>query len=491
MNLLSLVYRPSLTLLTDLYQLTMAMAYWKTGKAEQDAVFHLVFRRCPFGGQYAVACGLAYVIDLLQNWKFAADDLEYLAKLQGSDARPLFDRAFLDFLGRSQFVCDVDALPEGTVVFPQEPLIRVRGPLWQSQIVETVLLTIVNYQTLVATKAARVCREAGTDEVLEFGLRRAQGIDGGLTASRAAFVGGCGATSNLLAGKLFGIPVRGTHAHSWVMSFDSELEAFRRYAESLPNNCIFLVDTYDTLEGVRHAVEVAKELRRAGHEMLGVRLDSGDPNALSRAARELLDEAGFPGAKIVASGDLDEHLIHDLKQQGARIDTWGVGTRLVTGHDQPALGGVYKLSAIRDDEEQAWSPRMKLSEQSAKSSIPGVLQVRRFMRDGRFLGDVIYQPDSPATREMEMILPDGRAQKFPTGVAAEDLLVPVFRGGRSIYPECSLSESQKRTRQQVAALSDEVQRLQGSTPYPVGLERRLHELKMSLAAKLRVTSPGS
>ena len=277
-----------------------------------------------------------------------ADDTAYLAGLKGNDGRPLFEPAFLDYLCRLEPACDIDAVPEGTVVFPQEPLVRVRGPLLQAQLLETALLNIINFQTLVATKAARLVLAARGEPVLEFGLRRAQGIDGALSASRAAYIGGCEATSNVLAGQLFDIPVRGTHAHSWVMCHDDELTAFREYARVMPNNCVFLVDTYDTLQGVRHAVTVGQELRRQGHELIGIRLDSGDLASLSIEARKILDEGGFPRAAIVASNDLDEQIIETLKQQGARISVWGVGTRLVTGYDDPALGGVYKLSAIRD-----------------------------------------------------------------------------------------------------------------------------------------------
>src|SRR5215213_2257806 len=262
------LYGQSLSLLTDLYQLTMAYGYWKLGRGEQEAVFHLTFRKHPFAGGFTVACGLHAVIDYLRALRFDESDVGYLATLRGNDGRPLFEQGFLDYLRGMRFTCDVHAIPEGTVVFPHEPLVRVRGPILQAQIVETPLLNLINFQTLVATKSARVCLAARGEPVLEFGLRRAQGIDGGLSATRAAYVGGAAATSNLLAGKLFGIPVRGTHAHSWVMSFDDELESFEAYADAMPNNCVFLVDTYDTLHGVRHAVEVGRKLRAAGHEVV-------------------------------------------------------------------------------------------------------------------------------------------------------------------------------------------------------------------------------
>ena len=283
----------SSALLTDLYQLTMAGAYWKLGRAEDEAVFHLSFRRHPFGGEYTIAAGLSAAIDYLEGLQFEPDDLEYLSTLTGNDEKPLFDREFLSALADFRFCCDVDAIPEGTVVFPHEPLLRVRGPLLQGQLVETALLNSINFQTLIATKAARVCEAAAGDTVIEFGLRRAQGVDGGLSASRAAFIGGCAGTSNVLAGKLYGIPVLGTHAHSWVMCFDDELEAFEAYAAAMPNNCVFLVDTYDTLRGVERAIDVGRRLRRQGQSLVGVRLDSGDLASLSRQAREKLDAAGF------------------------------------------------------------------------------------------------------------------------------------------------------------------------------------------------------
>lgn len=361
----------SLALLTDLYQLTMAYGYWRLGRADDEAVFHLFFRRPPFRGGYAIAGGLAAAIEYLTQLRFAADDLAYLATLTGNDDAPLFSAGFLEYLGGLRFRCNVDAVPEGTAMFAHEPLLRVRGSILQCQLVETPLLNLLNFSTLIATKAARVCTAAEGEPVLEFGLRRGQGIDGALSAARAAYLGGCAATSNVLAGKRYGIPVRGTHAHSWVMSFADEREAFAAYAEALPNNCVFLVDTYETIEGVRRAIAVGEQLRARGHELAGVRLDSGDLARLSQAARAMLDAAGFPNAAVVASNDLDEHEIAALRRGGARISVWGVGTRLVTAYDQPALGGVYKLAAIRRGADAAWEYRVKLSEDPIKVSNPG------------------------------------------------------------------------------------------------------------------------
>jgi nicotinate phosphoribosyltransferase len=324
------IYRQSLALLSDLYELTMAYSYWKAGITERQAVFGVFFREHPFQGGYTVAAGLESILEWIESLQFTDDDRSYLGGLAGNDGKPLFDPEFLDYLGNMEFTCDLDAVPEGTVVFPRQPLVRVTGPILQCQILETALLNLVNFQSLIATKAARVSMAARGDDVIEFGLRRAQGIDGGLSASRAAYLGGCAATSNLLAGKLFDIPVKGTLAHSWVMCFDTELESFEKYANAMPNNCVFLVDTYDSLEGVRHAIIVGGKLRDMGHRMIGIRLDSGDLAYLSIEARRMLDDAGFSEAVIVASNNLDEHVIASLKEQGATIGVWGVGTHLVT-----------------------------------------------------------------------------------------------------------------------------------------------------------------
>ena len=482
MSMMVNVFNPSLALLTDLYQLTMAYGYWKSGMADREAVFHLSFRKAPFDGQYAIACGLASVIDYIKKLQFGDGDLAYLAQLPGNDGKPMFDRAFLVHMRRMRFTLDVDAIPEGTVVFANEPLVRVKGPLLQAQIVETALLNMINFQTLIATKSSRVCQAAQGDPVIEFGLRRAQGIDGAISATRAAYVGGCAATSNVLAGKVFNIPVRGTHAHSWVMSFESELEAFEAYAKALPNNCIFLVDTYDTIEGVRHAIAVGKSMRQRGHEMVGIRLDSGDLAYLSIEARKMLDAAGFPKAKILASNDLDEHLIADLKQQGATIGLWGVGTKLVTAFDQPALGGVYKLSAIRDAESR-WRHKVKRSEQLAKASVPGILQVRRFKEGDAFAADAIYDEITGIDAERVTVIDPldmTRRKMIDKGTPHEDLLVPVFRAGKCVYEQPPLAQTRQRALDQIAALHPAVRRFKNPHSYPAGLERRLFELRNTL-----------
>ncbi|MBA3550483.1 MAG: nicotinate phosphoribosyltransferase [Nannocystis sp.] len=475
---------PSLALLTDLYQLTMAYGYWRLGRAEEEAVFHLFFRRPPFRGGYAIAAGLQHALDYLRALRFDASDLEYLGTLTGNDGAQLFSAEFLEYLGGLRFTCDVDGVPEGTAMFAHEPLLRVRGPILQGQLVETPLLNLLNFSTLIATKAARVCSAAGGESVLEFGLRRAQGIDGALSAARAAYIGGCSATSNVLAGKLYGIPVRGTHAHSWVMSFDDEREAFAAYAEALPNNCVFLVDTYDTLEGVRHAIAVGEQLRARGHALAGVRLDSGDLAALSQAARRLLDAAGFPDAAIVASNDLDEQAITRLRAAGAKISVWGVGTRLITGHDQPALGGVYKLAAVRGDASMPWQYRIKLSEEPIKVSNPGVQQVRRHRgADGGFIGDVIHDTELGLGAAAHRV--DAPDQRFVLEGEGEALLVPLLRAGVPVYTPPPLVETRARTLAQLECLPPGVRKLQDAEVYPVGLDERLQTLKDGLIAAAR------
>ncbi len=485
MTTLRSLYQPSLALLTDLYELTMAYGFWQSGMGERRAAFHLHFRRNPFGGGYTVAAGLASVVDFLGGFRFASEDLDYLAGLRGNDGGPLFDDGFVRHLEALRLRCDVDAVPEGTVVFPQEPLLRVVGPILEAQILETSLLNLLNFPTLVATKAARVCEAARGDDVLEFGLRRAQGVDGGLTASRAAYLGGCAGTSNVLAGRLYGIPVKGTHAHSWVMAFDGEIEAFEAWAEAMPNNCVFLVDTYDTLQGVHAAVEIGRRLRERGHRMIGVRLDSGDLAYLSIQARRILDEAGLDDAVVVASNNLDERLIQSLKQQGATIAVWGVGTRLATAYDQPALGGVYKLTMVEDG--TGWTPRIKLSEQVAKISTPGIQQVRRFLRDGEFAGDAIFDETLGIAQPLTIVDPYDatRRKRFAPDTRHEDLLVPVLRAGEVVHTPAPLDESRRRARTQIDRLHAGIRRFDNPHQYPVGLEQRLHETKTRLVLEAR------
>lgn len=480
--------RPSQAMLTDLYQLTMAQAYLSAGIADTEGCFHLYFRSNPFGGGYAIACGLQQVIEYLQDFGFTDEDTAYLSEQTGADGGPLFTAEFLSWLGQLSFACDVDAVEEGTVVFPREPLLRVTGPLPVCQLVETALLNIVNFQTLVATKASRCVTAADGAPVIEFGLRRSQGPDGGMSASRAAYVGGCTATSNVLAGSRHGVPISGTHAHSWVMAFDSEIEAFEAYVDALPNNATLLVDTYDTLEGVRNAVEVGRHLRARGQDLLGIRIDSGDLAWLSKRAREILDDGGFPDAKVVASNELDEHLIASLIDQGAAIDVWGVGTKLATAWDQPALGGVYKLSAIKRPGED-WIPRIKVSEQTAKVTTPGVLGVRRFKwADGSWAGDMIYDTLHAPQGEVEMVHPEDplRCTRYSEETSAEELLKPLFRSGRLVHEPVALEQSRTRALSQLRELDESHKRFLNPHTYKVGLESGLSQRRLSLISDARV-----
>jgi nicotinate phosphoribosyltransferase len=483
----SQLYRPSLALLTDFYELTMAYAAWKEGIAGREASFVLSFRKNPFKGGFTIAAGLEPAMDLVEHWRFAEDDLAFLAEQRGGDGEPLFERGFLDVLRDLEMAVDVDAMPEGSVVFPHEPLVRVTGPVIPCLLLETAILAVVNFQTLIATKAARVCLAARGEPVIEFGLRRAQGIDGGLSATRAAYVGGCHATSNTLAGKLWGIPVRGTHAHSWVMLHDSEREAFMAYARALPGACVFLVDTYGTHEAIRRAIEVGRWLRAQGKELAGVRLDSGDLAWLSQEARRMLDEAGFPGAAILASNELDEHVIDSLKDQGAKIAVWGVGTRLVTGQEDGALGGVYKLGAVRDGPDAPWKPRVKVSEQIEKTTIPGILQTRRFSHDGEVFADAIYDEGLGIGSPCVIVDPADplRRREIAAGTPGEDLLAPVFRAGRRVASFPPLAEVRARTAAQLARFHPGVKRFLNPHRFPVGLERRLHEVRAELVLQGR------
>jgi nicotinate phosphoribosyltransferase len=415
-------------LLTDFYQLTMIYGYWKEQIAEREAVFHLYFRKKPFHGEFALAAGLWPAVQYLRSLRFSPSDLDYL--------RAFFEEPFLEFLAGFEFRCDVDAIPEGSLVFPQEPLIRVKGPLWQAQLLESAMLNRINFETLIATKAARICLAAHPDPVIEFGMRRAQGPDGAISASRAAFIGGCESTSHVLAGKLFGIPVKGTQAHSWIMAFDDEKQAFKAFATALPKHCTLLVDTYDSLQGTRHAIEVADALKSTGFKLEGVRLDSGDLGPLSIQVRKLLDEHGFHKTTIMASNELDEHAIHALKTQGAPIHVWGVGTHLVTGKDQPALDGIYKLAAIRDAKGN-WQPKIKRSDSMEKTTNPGILQVRRLFDGRHYQGDVLYD---------ELL---GSSSK------GDDLLVPVFRSGQFVGKNPTLHEIQAHAKKELSRLHSE------------------------------------
>ncbi len=467
-----------LSLLTDLYQLTMVYAYWKAGIHEREAIFHLNFRKWPFKGGFAITAGLEMAIDFLQHFSFTKEDLDYLESLQ------LFEDKFLQFLSSFHFACDFDAVPEGKLIFPYEPLIRVIGPIWQAQLLESPMLNLINFQTLIATKSARICMAASPDPVIEFGMRRAQGPNGAISASRAAFIGGCEGSSHVLAGKMFGIPVYGTHAHSWVMAFDEEIDSFQTYAEILPKNCIMLIDTYNSIDGTKRAIEIGRKMKVPLH---GVRLDSGDLAHLSIEIRKLLDKAGFDKTKIMASNELDEYLIRDLKQQGAKINLWGVGTNLVTGKDQPALDGVYKLSAIQD-EKGNWKHRLKLSEQTAKSTNPGMLQIRRFFDGTHYIADAIY--DELIEHQMEKIVnvfDPSHSLVIPKDGLFEDLLVPVFKKGKLVYNSPAIFDIQRLAKNELSRLAPNMKRLVNPQPYLAGLENATFEKKLSMIDQLRGT----
>ncbi len=476
-------------LLTDLYQITMAQGYWEAGKADDEACFHMYFRDYPFKGGYAVACGMAQLAEMVDGFAFSEDDCAYLASLPAPGGGSLFEEDFLDYLANDfRLTCNIDAVVEGTVVFPHEPLVRVTGPIMQCQLLETALLNCVNFQTLIATKAARVCLAAGAP-VAEFGLRRAQGAGGGVWASRAAVVGGCASTSNVLAGKLYNLPVSGTHAHSWVMSFPDELTAFREYARIMPKNCVLLVDTYDVEQGVRNAITVGLEMRERGERLAGIRIDSGDLAWLAKMARRMLDEAGLADCGIVLSNDLDEHTIQSIRDEGAQVMSWGVGTKLACAYDQPTLGGVYKLSATRAAGTAQWHDCLKISESAAKLTVPGVLDVRRYYHaDGRIAGDMVFDVNA-GVREGEVIVDpcDDLRQKRLAGKRFETLLHPLAREGRVVLgaPGRDALAARERARAGLGALDESQKRMLNPHSYPVGLERGLSEHRRDLVVRLR------
>ena len=474
--------------LTDLYQITMAQGYFDQGMGATQACFHMYFRNYPFKGGYAVACGLDQLAELVEGYGFTPQDIDYLAGLDAPGGGKLFHADFLDYLASFKLSVNIDAVAEGTIVFPNEPLVRVTGPILECQLIETPLLNCVNFETLVATKAARVCQAAGSP-VAEFGLRRAQGAAGGVWASRAAVVGGCASTSNVLAGRLFDIPVSGTHAHSWVMSFPDELSAFRAYAQSFPNNCVLLVDTYDVEQGVRNAITVGLEMRERGERLSGIRIDSGDLAWLAKMARRMLDEAGLDDCGIVLSNDLDEHTITSIKNEGAKVMSWGVGTKLACAYDQPTLGGVYKLSCTREQGDEAWTDHIKISESVQKLTTPGVLNVRRyFAEDGRIAGDMIFDTNAPVNEGEVIVDPyDSLRRKKLAGKRYELLLEPLARDGKCVLDAAhrSAMQARERTFAGLETLDETQKRLLNPHTYPVGLERNLFDRRSALVAKMR------
>jgi nicotinate phosphoribosyltransferase len=458
--------RSGLALLTDFYELTMMAGYLKEGLAEREVVFEYFFRTMPPDRGFAVAAGLKPFLDYVTNLRFTEDDLAYLKTLG------VFDAEFLDYLGSFRPRCTIRAVPEGTLVFPHVPLVQIEGTLFEAQLIETALLNMLNYQTLIATKAARICLATDGDPIMEFGLRRAHGPDGGVSGSRAAYIGGCASTSNVVAGKVYGIPVSGTHAHSWVMSFPSELEAFRAFARNFPKCCTLLVDTYDTIEsGVPNAIRVFKEMAADGIKVRpAIRLDSGDLAKLSKQAYKLLREAGYDDPLIVASNDLEEDIIADLKRQGAKINAWGVGTHLITSRDYPSLGGVYKLMAVK--EAGQWSPRIKLAANLAKATDPGKkVPVRYYDDAGAPLGDVLYLHDEDWPRTGNIPARDrvqtNRRVRIQDAARGEALLETVFESGQPLAEAPDIASIRDYAQRQIAALPDEFKRLRNPEIYTV------------------------
>ena len=464
-------------MMTDLYQLTMMYGYYKNNIHRKPAVFDMFFRKLSEYSAYAVAAGLEQVIGYIENLHFEEEDLQYL------DSLNLFDREFLDQLRKLHFTGDISSVPEGTVVFPNEPILRVKAPLFEAQLIETALLNIINHQTLIATKASRVVYAAQGGSVMEFGLRRAQGPDAGIYGARAAIIGGCTATSNVLTGQLFGIPVKGTHSHSWVMSFPDELTAFRAYADAFPDACLLLVDTYNTLKsGIPNAITVFRELREKGHEPVGIRLDSGDLAYLTKEARAMLDEAGFPDAEITVSNDLDEYLIWDLRSQGARIDSYGVGTSLITSRDCPALGGVYKMSA--EEVNGRMIPKIKISENPEKITNPGYKKVVRIYNGKKkSVADLIMleEEEIDTGKPLTIFDPVDTWKKMTLrNYSVRELLVPVFKNGQCIYKSPDLPDIQAYAKSELDTLWEEYKRLTNPHVFKVDLSQKLYDLKQNL-----------
>lgn len=471
---------------TDLYELTMAQGLWENGKLGERGCFTAFFREAPFGSVYAVMCGTAELGEFVENFRFTDEDIAYLAELEAPGGGALFKPGFLEFLRGFCPQVDIDAIPEGELVFAREPMVRVSGPMLDCQLLETALLNIIGFQTLVATKTARVVQAAQGRPVAEFGLRRAQGPDGGVAVARASYVAGCASTSNVLAGRRYGIPVSGTHAHSWVLSFPTELEAFRAFAKSSPKNCTLLVDTYDVREGVENAITVAREMEAEGERLSGIRIDSGDLAKLSAYARRRFDEEGLSYVKIVVSNDLDEHTITSLFNQRAPVDAFGVGTKLATCYDQPALGCVYKLSARRGGANEPWTPVMKFSEQPFKRTIPGMQQVRRYMDTaGAPVCDMIYDPDhlmGEGERRGHTLVAvnDAALVTDVSEFSYRELLVPQVRNGAAASPREDIEVARARCASALESLDDVYKRFLYPQSYVVGMEAGLAAVRDEL-----------
>lgn len=475
--------KTNLTMLTDLYQLTMMNGYYKKGVENDTAVFDVFFRKNVCEGGYTIVCGIEEIVHYINNLSFNEHDLDYLRSLN------LFDEDFIGFLRDFKFTGDIYAVEDGSVMFPGEPIIVVKAPLYQAQLVETAILSIVNFMTLIATKASRVCNAAGGDPVLEFGLRRAQGPEAGLYGAKAAIIGGCTGTSNVLTGKMFGIPVAGTHAHSWVQKFDSELEAFRAYAQTYPDSCLLLIDTYNVLEsGIKNALIVFDELRAKGFEPIGVRLDSGDLTYLSKEVRKILDDAGYPNAKITASNDLDEYTIISLKQEGAAIDSWGVGTKLITSYDYPSLGGVYKLAATTN-REGILEPKIKISENPEKINNPGFKKVVRiYNKNEKCEADLIMLDDETIdeTKPLEIFDPVYTwKRRVYENYTIRELLKPLFLEGKLVRERKSVYEVKEYAKKELSSMWDQYKRIKNPHIYKVDLSQKLWDMKNDLIASKR------
>lgn len=472
-----------LTLLTDLYELTMMQGYYKNKSQDNTAVFDVFYRENPFNGGYAIACGLEQIINYINNLTFSAEDISYLRSLN------LFEDSFLDYLSTFKFSGDIYAIPEGTVIFPREPLLKVIAPIEEAQLIEPAVLNFLNHQSLIATKTSRVCYAAKDAGVMEFGLRRAQGADAGTYGARAAVIAGCVGTSNVLAGKFFDIPVKGTHAHSWIMSFDDEYTAFKRYSQMYPNACLLLVDTYDTLKsGVPNAIRIFKEMKEADIPLVnyGIRLDSGDLAYLSKEARKMLDNAGFNDAIISASNDLDEHLITSLYQQGAKITSWGVGTHMITSKGWSSFGGVYKLAAVKNDNGD-FIPKIKLSENTEKVTNPGNKKIYRIYnkQTGKIRADLITLDDEVYTDDKDIELFDSvdtwKSCTLTAGsYTLRELLVQIFKDGKCVYDLPKTMEIRETCKKELETLWDENKRLVNPQTIPVDLSDRLYRTKIEL-----------
>ena len=481
----------NLTLLTDFYELTMMQGYFKEEEQNVNVIFDVFYRNNPDGNAFTISCGLEQVIELINNFRFDKEDIDYLASLG------TFQQDFLDYLRDFRFTGSIWAIPEGNVMFPREPVIKVQAPIMQAQLIETAILNIINHQSLIATKASRVVHAADGDGVMEFGLRRAQGPDAGIYGARAAVIAGCIGTSNVLAGQMFDIPVLGTHAHSWIMSFENELDAFRAYAKLYPDNCILLIDTYDTLKsGLPNAIKVFKEMREAGisSKRYGIRMDSGDLAYLSKIVKKEFEKEGFYDVTISASNDLDENLISSLKQQGAEINSWGVGTNMITSKDTPSLGGVYKLAAIEDKKTGKFVPKIKISENSEKVTNPGDKVIYRIYGKctGKIIADLIALKDEVYNENEDLLLFDPVETWKKTLLKAgtytmKELLIPVFADGECVYNDRpTVKELQKICRADLDTLWDESRRLTNPNPVHVDLSRELWDLKQALLDKYTI-----